>query len=186
MFTLNTEAGPWCRAYSHSCMQTACADLLAFVFPYGRQFSLPFCFAIPAPHPPQPPPPFVIWDPRSILSLALALNRFPHVTRSGQMASPEEGIQQTSSLQHRKQGLMLPYSSFPQEMIVDMFLRTLREGKGKTGRGNIDNCHFCCFPNNTASSLFMVFCVGSVSLMGPARSNSTFAAAALLTHCAGE
>lgn len=163
MFTLNTEAGPWCRAYSHSCMQTACADLLAFRFPYGRQFSLPFCFAIP---PPQPPPPFVIWDPRSILPLALALNRFPHVTRSGQMASPEEGIQQTSSLQHRKQGLVLPYSSFPQQMIIDMFLRTLREGKGKTGRGNIGNSVISAASRTIQPPHFSWFSVSG--LMGPA------------------
>lgn len=81
---------------------------------------------------PQPPPPlFVIWDPRSTVPLALALNRFPRVTRPGQMASPEEGIGQTSSLQHRKQGLVLSYPPFPQEMVIEMFLRELRGGERK-------------------------------------------------------
>lgn len=66
-----------CRGYSHSCMQTVHADLLAFIFPYGRQFSL---------LPPTPPPLSVIWEPRSTVPRALALNRFPRVTRPGRMA----------------------------------------------------------------------------------------------------
>lgn len=47
------------------------------------------------------------------------------------MASPEEGIGQTSSLQHRKQGLALSYPPFPQEMVIEMFLRALRGGERK-------------------------------------------------------
>lgn len=78
---------------------------------------------------PPPPPLFVMWDPRSTVPLALALNRFPRVTRPGQMASPEEGNRQTSSLQHRKQGLVLSYPPFQQKMLIEMFLRALRGGK---------------------------------------------------------
>lgn len=45
------------------------------------------------------------------------------------MASPEEGNRQTSSLQHRKQGLVLSYPPFQQKMLIEMFLRALRGGK---------------------------------------------------------
>lgn len=39
------------------------------------------------------------------------------------MASPEEGTLQTSSLQHRKQGLVLSYPRVVQERVIEMFLR---------------------------------------------------------------
>lgn len=82
--------------------------------------------------------PPVIWDRSSMLPLALALNRTSRVTSSGQMVSPEWGIRQSCSLQHRKQGLVL---SCPPSSIRDG-CSDVSQGTGKkgdTGRGNMAN-----------------------------------------------
>lgn len=58
----------------------------SFIFPYGRELSLTFWG--------DPPPPSSVdaSPPRTGVPLTQALNRFPRLTRSGQMASPEWGI----------------------------------------------------------------------------------------------